>query len=57
MKELKRKYTPEEKLLLAESLYFSAKALKKAALKSFYPELTDKEIEKKVRDWMMYGKT
>jgi len=41
-------FTAEKKLLLALNLYHSAKELKKASLKKLHPEMTEKEIQKKV---------
>jgi len=44
--------TPEQKLLQAALLYKNAKELKRAALKKRYPELTDEQIEAKIRNLM-----
>ena len=49
--------SPEEKLKYAELLYTSARELKKAALRTFYPKMTEAEIEKKVREIFLNGKT
>ena len=45
-----RKLMPEQKLLLSLRLYHSAKELKTAAMKKFYPKKSDKEIEKRVKE-------
>jgi hypothetical protein len=49
--------TPEEKLKIALRLYYSAKQLKAAALHHEYPNLTKKEIQKKVREIFLYART
>lgn len=49
--------TPEEKLNLSLELYWSARALKIAALKKEYPEWSIAEIEAKVKEIFMYART
>lgn len=49
--------TGEEKLQLSIDLYWSARELKKAALREQYPELTDEELEKKLIKIFMYART
>jgi hypothetical protein len=44
-----KKFSVGKKLQLALQLYYSAYELKMAALKKFHSELTDIEIEKKVK--------
>jgi len=51
------KLTPEQKLTAAQRLYHSAKELKIAALKKFNPELTNKEIEEKVKKIFLYARS
>ncbi len=43
-----RKYSPQEKLTQALNLYLAAKELKRAALRKFHPELSEKQITEKV---------
>jgi hypothetical protein len=47
--------TADQKLNLSLKLYSSARDLKAAALKEFYPELSKKQIEKKVREIFFYA--
>ncbi len=49
--------TPEKKLNLSLKLYYSAYKLKISAMKQFYPNLTDEEIEKKVKEIFFYART
>jgi hypothetical protein len=49
--------TPEQKLQLALDLYYSARALKAAGLKSKHPEWSTEEISQKVREIFMYART
>lgn len=52
-----KKFTPEQKLMLSLRLYYSAKELKRAALKSFYPELSEREIKEKVDKIFFYARS
>ena len=52
-----RKLTFEQKLEVALRLYHSAKELKIAAMKKFHPELTNKEIEEKVKKIFLYARS
>jgi hypothetical protein len=45
--EIFKNMTPEEKLKVAERLYWSAFELRYAAFKTQFPELSDKEINEK----------
>lgn len=45
-----RKMSPEKKLKLSGSLYYSARDLKKSALKAHHPEWTDEELNKAVTE-------
>jgi len=47
--------SPEQKLNAAARLYWSARDLKSAGLRNFYPELSEMEIEKKVREAFLYA--
>ena len=53
----KRKLTPEQKLTQALRLYTNARDLKIAGLKKFHPELSDQEIEKKVKEIFLYARS
>jgi len=57
MKNYIKQLTPGKKLLLSLNLYYSAKELKTNALKSLYPELTEKEIKEKVRKIFLYARS
>ena len=48
-------FIPDKKLLLSLNLYHSAVKLKKASLRKFHPELSEKEIQKKVKE--IFSKT
>ena len=45
-----RAMTPAEKLAAAEQLYWSARALKAAALRAQHPDWSEEEICRKVRE-------
>ncbi|MBM4323711.1 MAG: hypothetical protein FJ115_09160 [Deltaproteobacteria bacterium] len=49
--------TPEQKLKIALQLYFSARQLKTASLRSAHPDWTEKELQEKVREFFLYGRT
>ena len=49
--------TASQKLNLSLRLYASALELKKASMKQLHPELTQKEIEKKVKEIFFYART
>lgn len=51
------KMTVEEKLLVASQLFHSARALKKAALQSFHPELSEAEVDRMVKESFLYART
>ena len=46
---------PAKRLELAGKMYADAKKLKRAALKSFNPDWTDKQIEAKLREVFLHG--
>lgn len=56
-REIIAKMTVEEKLLVANQLFHSARALKKAALQSFHPELSEEEINQMVKEAFLYART
>lgn len=49
--------SPEKKLDLSMQLYYSAKELKKAALREFHPDWDEDKIEQKVREIFLYART
>jgi hypothetical protein len=51
------KFTPEQKLTQSLRLYYNARELKIAALRKFHPELSEKEIQDKVREIFLYAKS
>lgn len=46
-----------EKLLLANSLYWSAREAKAAWLRQIHPSFTEEQIEEKVRDIFLHAST
>ncbi len=52
-----KKLTPDEKLNISLDLYWSARELKKAALRKEFPDLSEEEIETKVKEIFMYAST
>jgi hypothetical protein len=46
--------TPEQKLRAAERLYWSARALKAAALRARHPEWSEAEVQAAVRDAFLF---
>ncbi len=51
-----RAMTPEQKLRAASNLYWGARDLKAAWLRSRHPEWTDDQIQKAVRDAFLYAR-
>jgi len=51
------KMSPQKKLELSLKLYYSAKELRKAALAKDYPELSEAEIEKKVKEIFLHARS
>ena len=49
--------TPEQKLNLSIQLYWSARELKKAALRKFHSDWSEEQIESKVKDIFLYART
>lgn len=49
MNNYSKHLTPEKKLMLSLNLYYAAKELKKAALKKFYPALSENEINENLK--------
>ena len=52
--ELVRRMTPEQKLRAAERLWWSARALKLAALRARHPEWSDEQLARAVRDAFLF---
>ncbi len=58
--EQKKSYqamTPEQKLQVALDLYYSAREIKTAGLKSQHPDWTEDTIRQKVREIFLYART
>ncbi|MCH7827099.1 MAG: hypothetical protein IIC75_03850 [Bacteroidetes bacterium] len=49
--------TPEKKLGLALRLYYSARELKEASLKTFHPDWNSKKIKEEVRMTFLYARS
>ena len=56
-REIIAKMTVEEKLLVANQLFHSARALKKAALQSFHPELSETDFNRRVKEAFLYARS
>jgi len=57
MEKKTTKLTPEQKLTQSLRLYFNAKEMKIAALRKYHPELSEQEIQKKVKEIFLYAKS
>jgi len=49
--------TADEKIRIATGLYYTARKIKRAALKKQFPDVPDAEIEKKLRDIFLHART
>ncbi len=56
-KSIYKKMTAEQKIRIATGLYYTARKIKRAALKRQYPDVSDIEIEKKLRDIFLHART
>jgi hypothetical protein len=56
-KLLLKSMTPEKKINLTLSLYYSAKKLKYFAFKNQHPDWTEDKILKKLREVFLYART
>ena len=56
-RDIIKKMTPEKKLQVAMQLYKSARALKKASLRSQYPDLDEDALEQKLKEIFLYART
>jgi len=54
--QILRAMTPEQKLRAASNLYWGARDLKAAWLRSRHPEWTDDQVQKAVRDAFLYAR-
>jgi hypothetical protein len=54
--EIFKKMTPEEKLKIAERMYWSAYELRYAVFKTQFPDLSDYEIKEKTKKYFLYAK-
>ena len=52
-----KNFSGEKKLELAMGLYKTAWELKMMSIKHFYPELSEKEVEEKVREIFLYARS
>lgn len=50
-----RRMTPAEKLRLIAEMHFQAREMKRAAFRTFHPEWSEEEIERRVREVFLYG--
>ncbi len=52
-----KNFSPQKKLDLSMQLYFSAKELKRSALKHFHPTWDENKIEKELRRIFLHART
>ncbi|GBD91570.1 hypothetical protein BMS3Abin04_02302 [bacterium BMS3Abin04] len=52
-----KEMTPEKKLELSLRLYYSARELKEASLRTFHPDWDDEKIEEEVRRVFLYARS
>ena len=55
-RQIFRRMTPQQRLGAAFRLYWSARQLKEASLRTFHPELSEAEIHAKVREFFLYAR-
>lgn len=55
--EIFKKMTPDQKLRLAEQLYFGARRLKADGLRQQHPDWNDQQIERKVTEIFINART
>lgn len=56
-REIYRKMTPEQKLIEAERLYFAARALKAAWLRTLHPDWSEAQVQNEVRRIFLLART
>lgn len=54
--EIIRRMTPAQKLQAAMRLYWSARSLKAAWFRQEHPEWSEQEVDRAVRDWLLFRK-
>jgi len=54
-KQIIKKLTAEQKIRAALDLYYSARELKAAGLRTMHPGMSKEEIDKKVREIFLYA--
>ena len=52
-----QRMSPEQRWKVAERLYWSARELKAAALRSWRPELSEEQVQKLVREAFLYARS
>jgi hypothetical protein len=55
-RQIFRRMTPQQRLRVAFRLYWSARQLKEASLRTLHPELSEAEIHAKVREFFLYAR-
>jgi hypothetical protein len=50
-----RRMTPGQRLQAGARLYWSARNLKRAAMRSFHPEWTEEAVEREVKRMFLHG--
>ena len=55
-REIFRAMTPQQRLRAAFRLYWSARQLKEASIRTFHPEFSEEEIKATVRDFFLYAR-
>ena len=56
-KRILQSMTPDQKLKIALSLYYSARQLKAAGLRAQNPDWTEERIQNKLREIFLYART
>ena len=56
-KRIFKSMTPEQKLRVALRLYYSARELKAAGLRSQNPDWAEEKVQNKVREIFLYART
>ena len=56
-KQIIKKLSPEQKLKLTLDLYFNARELKASAIRKDHPEISEKEVQEKVREIFLNAKS
>ncbi len=53
--EIYKKMSPEQKIRIAERMYWSARELKAAALRQQNPDWDEERVQRKVKEIFMYA--